>query len=199
MKLLQKLAFLAAACALLVATFSIIGPRAVKAAVATLVQVVNTPASPVPNADVNAPGEEPFQTQLCFSLGSNVCPTSPPGDFVVPATTSDGVSIKRLVIEHISARCQTSGNFARLETTLFTQMNENQVNGAAFPGAIYLPLTVSSPGSGGGLNPVSSIPVRAYADPGTTVYPFLAYEGLPGGGDVNVQCNYTIVGSYVTH
>jgi hypothetical protein len=49
---LVKLGFLAAACALLVATFSIIGPKVVKAAVATLVQVVNTSANPVPTQEI---------------------------------------------------------------------------------------------------------------------------------------------------
>jgi hypothetical protein len=44
MKLLQKIGFLAAACALLVTTFSIIGPRAVHAITATLVRDADNPA-----------------------------------------------------------------------------------------------------------------------------------------------------------
>jgi hypothetical protein len=62
MKVLQKLGFLAAACALLVATFSIIGPRAVRAAVATLVQVVNTTANPVITSRMDDPGRIPYQS-----------------------------------------------------------------------------------------------------------------------------------------
>jgi hypothetical protein len=53
MKPLAKLGYLAAACALVVATFTIIGPRAVRAAVATLVQVVNTAAAPAITQDVS--------------------------------------------------------------------------------------------------------------------------------------------------
>jgi hypothetical protein len=53
MKPLARLGYLAAACALLVTTFAIIGPRTAHALVATLVQVVNTNANPVPV--VNAP------------------------------------------------------------------------------------------------------------------------------------------------
>src|SRR5579862_3075536 len=100
-----KLGYLAAACAVLVATFSIIGPPAVRAAVATLVQVVNTNANPVPNADVNAPGEEVFQSQLCDAPGTFYSCGTTPSSLVVPASTSDGSAVKRLVLTTVTGTC----------------------------------------------------------------------------------------------
>jgi len=53
MKPIVRLGYLAAACALLVTTFAIIGPRTVHAIVATLVQVVNTSANPAITQDIS--------------------------------------------------------------------------------------------------------------------------------------------------
>jgi len=192
-KLLQKLGFLAAACALLVATFSILGPRAVKAAVATLVQVVNTSTNPVPNADVNAPGEEPFQTALCLTVPGLTCPGLP-GNFVVPATTSDGLTIKRLVIEQMNAVCTINGTANHIQANIQTLTYENQVNGEAYVEVTYLPLSPSSPGNSSIL--VSSQSARAYADPGTTVEPYIF--GDYGVGS-SFTCNYYVAGYYLTH
>src|ERR1700683_5381739 len=77
---------------------SLVAPKAVHAAVAALVLVTNTSANPVPNADVNAPGEEPLQTILCSAIGNVSCPGSgQPTGFTVPTTTSDGLSVQRFV------------------------------------------------------------------------------------------------------
>lgn len=194
MRFMKRLLMGMGAVALAGTLLTLVSPRAVHAAVAALVQVANTSANPVPNADVNAPGEEPFQTQLCVSIDpSNPCVV--PGDFVVPTSTSDGLSIKRLVIEHISASCTESPTITGLATALNFPMNENQVNGSAFNGVIYLPLT-PEPGTLGGSHPVASLAVRAYADPGAFVgasYKFFATT--PG----TFQCSYTVVGYYVTH
>ena len=75
-------------------------------------------------------------------------------------------------------------------------MNENQVNGSAFPGFIYLPLNATSPT----LTPTTfyaTTPVRAYADPGTFVSEFIQFTD--GAGSNGATCNYTIVGNLVTH
>lgn len=56
MKPLVKLSYLAAACAMIVATFAIIGPRTAHALVATLVQVVNTPNVNIANTPVPVSG-----------------------------------------------------------------------------------------------------------------------------------------------
>lgn len=167
-------------------------PKAVHAAVATLVEIANTPANPVPNADVNAPGEEPLQALLCAAPnGSTECGTLP-DTFTVPSTTSDGLSIKRLVIEYVTGFCQSSGNVSQLYATFNTQVNENQ--GGTFGGiaSVSIPLTPSSPGS-----PLLtfSAQVRAYADPGTTVGAGTSFR--PAGA--NVYCEATLVGYYLTH
>jgi hypothetical protein len=70
-KLLQKLGFLAAACALLVATFAVIGPQAVHAVVATLVQVSNPAAAPALTQNV------PTFASQTVTLYTNTTP----GDF----------------------------------------------------------------------------------------------------------------------
>jgi hypothetical protein len=172
---------------------TVLAPKAAHALVSTLVQVVNTPANPVPNADVNAPGEEPFQTALCLAIPGGSCP-SLPFNFVVPATTSDGLTVKRLVIEEMNVVCTITGTASHIQTYMPTLMNENQVNGEAHVANTYLPLSPSSPGNSSVL--VSSLAARAYADPGTTVEPYLF-------GDIGVgsslTCTYNVAGYFVTH
>ena len=73
MKPLARLGYLAAACAILVTTFAIIGPRTAHALVATLVQVVNTSANPVPV--VNAP------VVLVGNGSADLAPNLGPADF----------------------------------------------------------------------------------------------------------------------
>jgi hypothetical protein len=197
MRFMNRLLMGIGAVALAGTLLSLVGPKAVHAAVAALVLVTNTPANPVPNADVNAPGEEPFQTQFCLTTPSTDACGSTPSGFVVPTTTSDGLSIKRLVIEQISASCSETGTITSLQAYLSFQMNENQVNGSAFPGTIYLPFT-PTPGNLGAKNPVSTVAVRAYADPGTAVSNYQQWTSgtsLPA----SLMCNYTVVGHFVTH
>ena len=170
---------------------TMIAPKVAHAVVATLVQVVNTPANPVPNADVNAPGEEPFQTILCQAAGTGTC--FEPNSFVVPATTSDGLSIKRVVVDYVSVRCEQSG-VVGLAPILGTLMNENSVNGSVYAGTIYLPLT-PSPGATS-TDFVSSVAARAYADPGTAVGAGIVGSVGPGS---SAACRFDIDGYFVTH
>ncbi len=191
MKIMKRLLMGIGATALVALLLTLITPKAAHAVVAALVEVANTSTNPVPNADVNAPGEEPFQTQICETLGSfpGAC-SGTPGDFTVPSTTSDGLSVKRLVVEQISAQCAFVGAVSHPSATLSFQTNENEVNGTVFPAVIPLPLVASI---SGGYN--SSARVRAYADPGTSPAWTVRYEGSSTG----LTCTYTIVGSLVTH
>jgi hypothetical protein len=168
-------------------------PKAVHAAVAALVLVTNTSANPVPNADVNAPGEEPFQTILCNAIGSLTCDVSQPSFFVVPSTTSDGLSVKRLVIEYVSVSCFNNG-VSNLQVDLTAEMDENPVNGLVHDGYIFLPLVPASPSSIG--QPVATMPVRAYADPGKPVGvgTFGSFPGTTGA-----SCTFSVIGHYITH
>src|ERR1039457_1175895 len=199
MRFMKRLLVGIGAVALAGTLLTLVAPKAVHAAVAALVEVANTPANPVPNADVNAPGEEPFQTQLCYSLltfggGPDPCIGGFPKFFTVPTTTSDGLSIKRLVVDHLAASCNETEVITSLITAVDFGMNENQVNGSVYVGRIYIPLT-PTPGTVGGVSPVGSIAARAYADPGTVVSPYLQFTS--GAPLPSAYCNYTVVGHYV--
>jgi hypothetical protein len=170
---------------------TLVAPKAVHAAVAALVEVTNTSSNPVPNADVNASGEEPFQTFLCSAGGDLTCTN--PSTFTVPATTSDGLSVKRLVIEFLSVNCTNFGG-SDLRVNLTAQINENPVNGGALIGNTVLPLAPSSPGTSG--YPLGSMFMRAYADPLTIVS--VGVEGAFGTSS-GVLCYFTVVGDFVTH
>src|SRR5579863_6448004 len=160
MRLIKRLLMGFGAVALVGTLLTLVAPKAVHAAVAALVEVANTSANPVPNADVNAPGEEPFQTLMCNAVGSMSCSGSEqPSIFSVPTTTSDGLSIKRLVIEYVSVSCINNG-VSQLQAGLLTEMDENPVNGVVHDSLIILPLTPSSPSSTG--LPVATLPVTAY-------------------------------------
>ena len=198
MRFMNRLLMGIGAVALAGTLLTLVAPKAVHATVAALVDVANTPTNPVPNADVNAPGEEPLQTQLCLTSPTTDACGSTPSGFVVPATTSDGLSIKRLVIEQIAASCSETGTVTSIEAYLSFQMNENQVNGSAFPGIIYFPFT-PTPGNLGAAHPVSSLAVRAYADPGTTVGMYQHYILSITSPPLGLTCNYPVVGYYVTH
>jgi hypothetical protein len=90
MKPFYKIAFPVLVCALIVAGFAVMAPKAVKAAVATLVQVVNTAANPVINQDKDNAGRGAFQTTFPLSLTG----VSGTGVSIPPGT--------RLVIDYVS-------------------------------------------------------------------------------------------------
>ncbi len=193
MKFVKKLLMGIGAVALAGTLLTLVAPKAVHAAVAALVEVANTPANPVPNADVNAPGEEPLQTVLCNNVGFLSCGTTP-SSFVVPATTSDGLGVKRLVIEYVAVTCVNTG-VSQLQAVLTTSTSANLVNGSIFLVSIPLPLTPSAPGTTGA--PGASLPMRAYADPGSTVTAESA--GSFSGPPIGAVCNFGVIGRLITH
>jgi hypothetical protein len=190
---MKKLLMGIGAVALAGTLLNLVAPKAVHAAVAALVEVANTPANPVPNADVNAPGEEPFQTLMCNAVGTGTCASDQPSILTVPTTTSDGLSIKRLVIEYVAVSCFNNG-VSNLQVGLFTEMDENPVGGVVHDSFIIIPLTPSSPSSTG--EPAAAMPVTAYADPGKplTAGVFGSFPGTTGA-----TCTFSIVGRYITH
>lgn len=103
MKPLAKLGYLGAACALLIATSSIVGPRAARAAAAALVEVTNTAANPALTESVDA--KNAFQASFGFSSAGIDTPSQ---SVVIPAG-------ERLVVDFISIGAYastTSGTFA---------------------------------------------------------------------------------------
>ncbi|HXN98146.1 MAG TPA: hypothetical protein VN881_03685 [Candidatus Acidoferrales bacterium] len=74
-----------------------LAPRAVRGIAATLVQVTNTSANPVPTVSDDA--NFPYEAQIASdSSGFS-------DSFSVPSTTTTGVPVKRLVIEDLNAIC----------------------------------------------------------------------------------------------
>ena len=110
MKSAKNLLMVAAAFALAMILFVIAAPKAAHALVATLVQVTNTSANPVPTSDAAVR----FQTAVCavtgpVSTATNFCaPNST--TFVVPTVTSGGAAVKRLVLENVSGFCSNFDN-----------------------------------------------------------------------------------------
>jgi hypothetical protein len=197
MKLLRKVLVPVAGVAVVSLVLLLAGPRAAHALAATLVQVTNTPLAPVPNADVNTPGDEPFQTHICasFPTGSFPCASTTPESFAVPSITSDGFTVKRLVIENISGFCGVSGEQGITLVQLGFSTSANTVNGLNL--ALLVP-TMTSIGSNTQLFR-STVPTPVYADPESNVY-FASFNYLnPPSSTQTAGCDYNIIGHLVTH
>ena len=124
------------------------GPRAAHAITATLVQVVNTSANPIPNRDQDNPALQPFQFLAqpdTRGTGQNQVET----DFNVPAG-------KRLVIEYVSAGIAAGTGQVAVETIAGGNL------------AAWYFLAQPSPVFTRGF-----FPARIYADPGTPVRIFV--------------------------
>jgi hypothetical protein len=158
MKPIAKLGYLAAACALLIATFSIVGPRAVRAAVATLVQVSNTVTNPVPTVATDNPALQPFaQTQQGttgnLSLG-----------FAVPAG-------KTWALEEMSVTC--------LGSTVIPTGQQTDFRLFLTTGGTAVQYTFAPVQVGANQELVVTQPIHASADPGTFVN-IGSGSGIPG-------------------
>ena len=95
--------------AIVLAAVAAFTPRAVHAITATLVNVVNTSANPVPVSDAATQ----FEADVCFQLGttataSGLC--NGISTFVVPNTTVAGATVKRLVVKNFSGFCSNYSN-----------------------------------------------------------------------------------------
>jgi hypothetical protein len=100
----KRYLLMAASFAVCMAVFAAFAPRIAHAVTATLVQVVNSSANPVPIAE-SAPK---FQAHLCRNVGpiaAAVAACTGAGTFTVPTTTSTGAVVRRLVIESVSGKC----------------------------------------------------------------------------------------------
>jgi hypothetical protein len=200
-KFAKRILMISSAVTLAAILAAAIAPKAARALAAALVQVTNTTANPVPNLDVNTPGEEPLETMICVDDGAfssfGVCagtypvslkPIIPgPNNFIVPSTTSDGANVKRLVIENASGFCVTNGAQSGGGLSLSASINENVVNNES---SVVLVIPVPQAVVASELA-VFSQPTRFYVDPGQTLTlaPFF-------GSDV--VCNLNLTGHLVT-
>jgi hypothetical protein len=157
-KPVAKLGYLAAACALLVAAFSIIGPRAVHAAVATLVQVANTAASPIPTVATDNPALQPFAVSAT-STGVDLGFSAPAG--------------KTWSIETISIFC--NGRSGTVSPANVTDIRLFLVTGGVSLQYTFAPTVVTA-----NTELIVTEPIRAYADPGSFVQ-IGSGAGVPSG------------------
>lgn len=189
MRLLKRAFAVLGAFVVVAAIAAVVAPKAARGIAAALVQVTNTSANPVPNLDVNTPAEEPFETVLCTAAGvfAGDCPSNEPIGFVVPSTTTDGATVKRLVIENVSGSCATSGTTVVLGMGIDTTIGENTVNGLS--AVQTLVPAQGSPGKGAVFGQLA----RLYADPGAAVgmEPFVA-------GSTDLICGADVNGYFVT-
>ena len=185
---LLKQALAVLATAVVIAMFvALVTPKTAHALAATMVQVVNTSASPVPSVDVNTPAEEPFQTILCKSAGSFSGDCSTPENFAVPSTTTDGLTVKRLVIENVSGECGVGGTTQIQAMAVSTFVSENTVNGETQAVALITVPPAVVPGA-----VMFNGPTRMYADPGATV------GLLPYVSGIDLICGVFVNGHLIT-
>ena len=107
---------------LVAASLSVLAPKATHALVATLVQVTNTSADPVPTYDSGTR----FQADVCdasgsVSVASNYCGLNTSKTFVVPTVTSSGATVKRLIVDNVSGFCSSYNNPTQFIKAIFLQ------------------------------------------------------------------------------
>ena len=159
MKPLAKLGYLAGACVLLVATFSIIGPRTVQAAVAALVQVANTAANPVPIVATDNPAQQPYAANSQASGLSLGFAAAPAG--------------KTWVIETMSLFC-VSENGSTISPAQTTDVRLFLSTGGTSIQYTFVPTLLSNQ------ELIVNQTIRAYVDPGTSVG-IASGSGIPAG------------------
>jgi hypothetical protein len=163
-------------------------PKATRGVAATLVQVTNTAANPVSISAADSPANFPFAAPLCFSLESADCEVP---RFTVPATTSTGLAVKRLVIENVSGTCALSPGISDFVLFLSTP-----VAGSSNPLSFALPLVPASPNNSAGQFVVGGSSVRIYTDPGNTVV-IAPNAALAPNGNL-ILCNFVVAGHLET-
>jgi hypothetical protein len=197
MKLARTLLMGFGSVALVAAFLILVAPKSAHAVVATLVQVANTSTNPVPNADVNAPGDEPFQTLICvaFPAGSFPCTSGTiPESFGVPTVTSDSLTVKRLVVENISGFCVVGGSQTIGLVTLEFSTIANSVNSINLASLAQMSTAIGATGFSH-----VSFPAPVYADPGSVVYVGAFNYGETPTPTNTAGCEYNIIGHLVTH
>lgn len=172
MKRLAKLGYLAAACALLITTFSIVGPRAVAAAVATLVQVSNSPANPIPTVATDNPALQPFAQTVI----------NPPGNLSLRFSAPAG---KTWAIEAVNVVCSGVSVIPTGQTTdvrLFMTTGGNALQ------YTFAPKQVD-----GNTELIVNESIRVYADPDT-----LVIIGSGAGVPPDYTCSGVVSGHLVS-
>jgi hypothetical protein len=163
----------------------------------TPVRVVNPANDPALTRDVDNPATRPFAKRLCLSTAPAApCNTAVPAlsdSFSVPATTSAGETVKRLVIEHVSGICIGSARTTEVDLTAANGARTNPPTGDNFSINVF-PMAVAQFAGATGANSVQAFAqqARIYYDPGMTVT--LSFDFAQGGV---LNCRVQLNGYFV--
>jgi hypothetical protein len=167
-----------------------LAPRAVRGITATLVQVTNTSANPVPTVSDDA--NFPYEALLCYGE----CGANSVGAFAVPTTTTTGVAVERLVIEDLNASCELATPGPAFVSLIVPFSADNNGNPPALNQYIF-PLT---PFGSAGLTFGHAI-VRIYADPSVTTASVSLLAATESGVALSAAagaCNVVLTGHLET-
>ena|ERR1700730_5425391 len=154
MKLLKQAMGVLGTVVMIAMIAALVAPKTAHALVATLVQVVNTSASPVPTSEVGR-SNEPFMAELCIQNNISYC-GSDPSSFTVPLTTADGKTVTRLVVTQVTGFCGTDGSgvpLIVLSTNLISP-SENYFAAGGNNSAVWMLLSPKITGAGVDANQV---------------------------------------------
>lgn len=93
--------------------------------------VANASSNPLFVRDVDNLANEPFNATLCYGSGLTLpCyfGQTQPGNFFVPTTTSDGKSVKQLIIQFVDGGCDVAQGGELTDLDLSTVVYQNPVN-----------------------------------------------------------------------
>ncbi|MGD0873192.1 MAG: hypothetical protein ABSB88_26910 [Bryobacteraceae bacterium] len=147
--------FVASTFVVLLASIAIVTPKAVRAAVATLVQVANTTANPAIVSDMNDPGRIPYQSQGVYSSSPSEC-----NSYGCTLNFGPVPANHRLVVQHLSAEV----NFNI--TPAPGQVSLEYVGTGIAGGLSNAPAAFNSPMAGGQFREAFELPVQFYVDQG---------------------------------
>ena len=165
---------------------SVLAPRATHAIVATLVQVANTSANPVPNTDVDNPARASLVSSSCS--GQNI------GTLLLSCTTPYTVPpAERLVIQQVEANCFTPKGNSVAVAEYFIAANSN---GSFSPVPHELPLVSEGIAViADQLYLANNQPVHYYADPGSTI----GFTAQTTDASGNTSCTFQFNGYLISY
>jgi hypothetical protein len=199
MKILQRFLLTLGTILLLALSLQLVAPKAVHAVVSTLVTVANTAANPVASRNVDNPATYPFSANLCIAINGGVCDPSLSQVFVVPANTSTGVAVKRLVLQGVSGDCQgdpaTIGLTDGVQISSFAPPDNVNPTSPIFHAYQISSVLGTSPRTGD--FPFSG-QIYIYAAPGDTVHSDVFFGSTTPFAPGAVRCGVYLTGYLVT-
>ncbi|HEY1272159.1 MAG TPA: hypothetical protein VGF08_09255 [Terriglobales bacterium] len=157
------------------------------------VTVGNNSSNPVSTRDADHPANEPFSVHLCaFNDFDGVSPCEGVHRSAAVPTTRSGKTVKRLVIEYVSGKCEMS----RADTFLLSI--ELGVDEGLASERIHYLVPVSVPNVSGGPNMYAiAQQTRIYVDPGQNVGIGLELRGA-SADNWDTVCHFQVEGSLIT-